>query len=161
MSIIFPPFLILLSFLLSTSVLPRFSFGANFDVGLILIICYGLSKGQIRGAFFGFFTGLVYGMLLANMVGLFVLLGFTAGFVGGIFHEYDDDRSLVITILIVLGIVFAYQTASFFGQAVFFGQLGVLQRFFAIVLPKTILTTALFVPVYLLMGFVRTKCKAS
>ena len=159
MSKVLPPLLILLSFLISASVLPHFSIGANFDIGLIIIICYGITKGEVKGAIFGFFAGLVYGILMANIAGFFALLGFIFGFVCGMFRENDDERSLIITILIVLGVVFAYQTMSFLGQAVLLGQLGFLQRLHTLVLPKTILTTALFIPIYMFMGFVRHRAK--
>ena len=159
MSKLLPVFLIPASFMLSASVLSRISIGAMFDVGLVMIICYGISKGEVKGAIFGFITGMVYGILMANMIGLFALLGFASGFVSGIFREYDSERSLIITVLIVLGVVFAYQTVSYLGQAVFLGQFGFLLRLHAVVLPKTILTTALFVPVYLFVSFVRSRVK--
>ena len=155
MSKILPPFLIMASFLISSSILPRFGIGAMFDIGLVMIICFGLAKGEIKGAVFGFFAGLVYGILMANMAGFFAILGFASGFVSGILREGDFERSLVITVLIVLGVVFWYQTASYLGQALLLGQFGFLRRLHAIVLPKTILTTALFVPSYLFVSFVR------
>ena len=157
MSRVLPIFLILVSFLFSASVLPRFNIGAMFDIGLVVVICYGLTKGEVKGAVFGFVTGLVYGLLLASMAGLFALLGFIAGFVCGLFRDDDYERSLIITVLIVLGVVFAYQAASYLGQAVFFGQFGFLQKLHIVVLPKTILTTALFVPMYLFVSFVRSR----
>ena len=159
MSKVLPVILILISFLLGASVLPRFNIGAMFDISLIMIICFGFVKGEVKGAIFGFFVGLVHGMLLANMVGFFTLLGFVVGFVSGIFREDNIVRSLIITVLTVLGVVFVYQTVSYLGQAVFLGQFGFLLRLPAVVLPKTILTTALFVPVYLLVSFVRTRVK--
>ena len=159
MSKVFPVFLILASFMLSASVLPRFSIGAMFDISLVMIICFGLTRGEVQGAVFGFFVGFVNGILVANMIGFFSLLGFAAGFACGIFRDENNDRSLIITILIVLGVIFAYQTASYLGQVVFMGQFGFIQRFHTVVLPKTILTTALFVPVYMFVDFVIGKVK--
>ena len=159
MSKVLPIFLIFGSFLISASVLTRFNIGAMFDVKLVVIVCYGLTKGEYKGAIFGFFTGLVFGILLANMVGFFALLGFVTGYASGIFFKYDSERSLIVTVLIILGIVFAYQTVAYIGQAVFLGQPGLMQRLHMIVFPKTILTTALFVPVYLLVNRFRNKVK--
>ena len=159
MSRVLPVFLILVSFLLSASVLPRFNIGAMFDICLVMIICFGLKKGEVKGAVFGFFIGFVYSILMANMIGFFAPLGFVAGFVCGIFREDDNGRRLIITILMVLGIVFAYQAVSYLGQALILGQFGFLQRLHTVVLPKTILTTALFVPVYMFVGFVSNKVK--
>ena len=159
MSKVMPVFMILMSFLLSVSVLPLFGIGAMFDVGLIMIICFGLIKGEVKGGVFGFFTGLVYSMLFVYTVGLFALLGFVAGYASGVIRDEHDERSLIVTIFIVLGVVFAYQMASYLGQAVFMGQLGFLRRLHVVVLPKTILTTMLFVPVYLFVGFFKNKVK--
>ena len=159
MSKIFPVFLILVGFLLNASVLSRLNIGAMFDIGLVLIICFGLTKGEIKGAVFGFFFGLVNGMLMANMLGFFALLGFAAGFASGVFREDCGERSLIATVLIVLGVVFSYQIVSYIGQAVIVSQFGFLQRLHTIVLPKTILTTILFVPIYLCVDFVRSKVK--
>ena len=159
MSKILPVFLILVSFLFSASVLTSFNLGVMFDLSLVIMICYGFFKGEVKGAIFGFVVGFVYGILMANIVGFFAFLGFATGFVSGIFRENDQDRSLIITILIVLAIVFSYQTVSYLGQSVLFGQFGFLQRFHTVVLPKTILTTALFIPVYLFVSFVRNKVK--
>ena len=159
MNKVLPIFLILASFTLSSTVLPRFNIGAMFDISLVMIICFGLIKGEVKGAVFGFFVGLVNGILMANIVGFFALLGFVAGFVCGFFRDENNERSLIITILIVLGVVFAYQMASYLGQIVFFGQFGFLQRLHTVALPKTILTTALFVPVYVFLCFVISKVK--
>ena len=159
MTRVLPIFLILISFMLSSAVLPRFNIGAMFDIGLILTICFGLVKGEIKGAVYGFFIGLVYGILMAYMVGLFVFLGFVIGYASGLFKEEYSERSLIITILIVLGMVFAYQLAIYFGQAMLLGQFGFLQRLHTIVFPKTILTTMLFVPIYLFVCLVKSKVK--
>ena len=154
---VLPAFLVIAILLLGASVLPRIALGPMFDLNLVAVIVFGLAKGELRGAVFGFFVGLVHGILMASFVGFFALLGFVAGYVCGFFQEYDSQRSMAITILIVLGVVFAYQTASYFGQAVLFGQLEFLQRLHMVVLPKTILTTALFVPVYMFVGFIRKR----
>ena len=157
MSKVLPAFLILASFLLSASVLPRLAIGTLFDLNLVAVIVFGLAKGELRGAVFGFFIGLVYGILMENLAGFFALLGFVAGFASGYFREGAGERSMMLTILIVLGVVLAYQVASYTGQAVLMGQFGFLQRLHTVVLPKTILTTALFTPVYMFVGFIRRR----
>ena len=159
MNKVLPFVLVLVSFVLSSTILPRFNIGVMFDVSLVIIVCYGLVKGEVKGAFFGLIIGFVYSVLMANLIGLFTLLGFVTGYVSGFFYEDDSDRSMIITILIVLGIVFAYQMLSYMGQAILMGQFGFLQRIHTVVLPKTILTTALFVPIYMLVSYVRSKVK--
>ena len=159
MSKVLPVFLILASFVLSSTVLPRFNIGVMFDVPLIMIICYGLVKGEVKGAFFGLVIGFVCSVLMASLIGFFTILSFVTGYVCGIFREDDSERSMIVTVLIVLGIVFAYQMLSYIGQAILMGQFGFFLRLHTIVFPKTILTTALFVPIYLFVNFVRSNVK--
>ena len=159
MSKVLPPVLILIGFLISTAVLPRFlPLGVMFDVGLVLIVCYGLAKGEIKGAMFGLALGLVYGLLMSGFFGFFALTGFAAGFASGFFR--DDERSLVVTILIVLGVVFVYQIVSYVGQAVLLGEIGFMRTLHRVVLPKTILTTLLIVPVNLFSVYIRRRFRA-
>ena len=152
--------LILANFLVRFSVLPHFSaFWGMFDTGIIIIICFGLVQGEVRGALFGFISGLVYDMLLASLFGLFALLGFVAGYASGKFQKNENERSLLGTTLVALGIVFIYQAASLVGQLLFLGEVGLMRRLFIVILPKTVLTTALFVPIYVFVSFARNKVK--
>ena len=148
--------LVPVNLIISVTVLPHLPI-LMFDTFFVMIVCVGLVQGEIKGGVFGFAAGFVNDMFFPGLFGFFSLLGFALGFICGMLKNKTSKESLLFTTLVVLGVVLLYQTISLSGQLIILGQFGFLFRLHTVVLPKTVLTTALFVPVYMLICFVRGK----
>ena len=143
--LLFAP-LIILSFILSTAVMPRLplAFGM-IDLNLAIILCYAMLNGEVRGAAFGFCAGLAFDLLLANIIGFNALLGFLAGYASGAFLKHSKEAQMIYSALIALVIVFLYQLANYAGLSIFFAQTDFLRAIHRIIIPKSILTTIFFI----------------
>jgi rod shape-determining protein MreD len=144
--------LILLNYVLQSSVLPALEiFGVAPDTALILIVGYGVLRGDVEGAVFGFFCGLTRDLFGAYYIGLFAMLGMLTGFVcGKPFKDFFHDNALLPFIVVPLAAV-AYQLAVYSAEFLFTGRSSLLQYFGGVIIPKTIYTTAFSMPVYSLL----------
>nr|MCR5153321.1 rod shape-determining protein MreD [Lachnospiraceae bacterium] len=85
---------ILLCFVFQTSVFSELGFSGTVpDILLILVVSAGYAKGQKSGMFIGFFSGLVMDLYFSDYVGIlagiYVLVGFLAGFTNKIYDKED------------------------------------------------------------------------
>ncbi len=81
-------FLILLCFILQTSVFRWFDFAGIVPNLLILLTAsYGFMDGEKTGLLIGFFCGLLCDIFFADYIGLFALIYMYIGFVCGFFHK--------------------------------------------------------------------------
>lgn len=70
--------------------------GITPDLLLIVVVAYGLQKGQLHGVLFGFASGLVFDVVSTDVLGSNALVKLLAGYCAGLFHR--DDGSVQITI---------------------------------------------------------------
>ena len=150
--------LIIVNFVLQTALFPHFAImEVTPDTALVLIASYAILRGDIEGAIFGFFAGLVQDAMGGLFLGLFALLGFLTGYVcGKPFRDFfKDNYFLPFFVIIVVSLV--YQFVLYVGTILVFGQLDFWFYFRSIILPKTIYTASLSVPVYALLHFINSK----
>ena len=147
--------LILLNFVLQTSLLPHVAIlGVTPDTALIFIVSYGVLRGDIEGAIFGFSAGLLQDMFSGGPIGMFALMGFLIGYISGKpFRDFFKDNYF-LPFFIVLGAVIMQQFAIYVSSFLFLGHLNL--PFFArtIILPTTIYTVSLSIPLYSLMHLI-------
>lgn len=95
--------LILLAFLIQTSILPLIPF-FNSSPNLLLIITfsYGLLYGENIGLFTGFFCGLLCDMYYNGVFGLFILIYSLIGFGNGILKTSFVENSVTLPMLLSL-----------------------------------------------------------
>ncbi|MCL1843748.1 MAG: rod shape-determining protein MreD [Defluviitaleaceae bacterium] len=150
--------LILVNFTLQSVLFPNFAImGVTPDTALILIICYAILRGEIEGAIFGFVAGLVQDILFGPVIGVFALLGFLTGYIcGKPFRDYfKNNYFLPFVVVVVVGLI--YQFVLYVGTVLFFGRLDIWLYMRTIIIPKTIYTASLSIPLYSLLHFINKR----
>ena len=150
--------LIIVNYILQSTVFMRFSIlGVNPDTAIIVIVSYGILRGDVEGAIFGFFTGLTHDIFGANFIGLYAMLGMFTGFIAGKpFKDYFKDNYF-LPFMIIVAATLSYQIMIFFTSFLIRGRLEFWFYFTSIILPKTIYTAAIALPLYSLMFVINEK----
>ena len=150
--------LVLVNFALQTTIFPHFAiFGVIPDTALIFIVSYAILRGEIEGAIFGFFTGLVHDIMGGMVIGFFALLGLLTGYIcGKPFRDFFKDNYFLPFFVVVVACV-AYQIAIYAATQMIFGRLEFWTYAGSIILPKTIYTASLSVPLYSLLHFINAR----
>ena len=144
--------LILINYVLQSTVFVHFSIlGVSPDTAIILIVSYGILRGDVEGAIFGFFSGLTHDLFGGHFVGLYAMLGMFTGYAAGKpFKDYFKDNYF-LPFMIVVAAVLSYQILIFFTSFLLRGRLDFWFYFATIILPKTIYTASIAIPLYSLM----------
>lgn len=150
--------LVIINYVLQTTLLPGFAIlGVTPDTALVLIISYAILRGDIEGALFGLFAGFVQDISSGMFIGIFALLGFLAGYVcGKPFKDFFKDNYFLPFIIVVI-VSFFHQLLLYVTTIMFTGQLEFLHYLGTIILPKTIYTASVSIPIYMLLHFVNSK----
>lgn len=150
--------LIIFNYVLQSTLLMRIAILDVFpDTALIFIVSYAILRGDVEGAVFGFFAGLIQDIFGASFIGLYAMLGMLAGYIAGKpFKDYfKENYSLPFMVVII--IAFSYQIILFFVNFLIWGRFNFLFYFGAIILPKTIYTAMLAIPLYGLMFLINSR----
>jgi len=147
--------LILLNYVLQTSVLPQIAIlGVTPDTALVFIVCYGILRGDVEGALFGFSAGLLQDMFSGGPLGMFALIGFLVGYASGKpFRDFFKDNYF-LPFIVVLVAVFFQQFVIYIGSFLFLGYLNIWHFVWTIMIPTAIYTVSLAIPLYSLMHFI-------
>lgn len=96
---------VILLFLMQTSVLPYFSFGKAVPNLLVMITCiYAILRGERDGIYTGFACGVLLDAFYMNVVGIHALIYLYIGYVCGLTHShYEEQDARMPLIVIVLG----------------------------------------------------------
>jgi len=150
--------LVLVNFVLQSTLFPYFAIlGVTPDTALVFIVCYAILRGEIEGALFGMFTGLVHDVSGGFFIGIYALLGFVAGYVCGkpFKNFFKDNYFLPFIIVVIVSLI--YQFVLYVTTIMFTGQLEFLHYIRTIILPKTIYTASLSIPLYILLHYMNKK----
>jgi len=147
--------LILFNYVLQTSVLPHVAIlGVIPDTALIFIIGYGILRGDIEGAIFGFMVGLLQDVFSGGPVGKFALMGFLIGYISGKpFRDFFKDNYFLPFIIVLVAIILQ-QFVIYVSSFLFLGYLNFPHYALSIILPTTIYTVSLSIPLYSLLHFI-------
>ena len=150
--------IIIVNFVLQSALFPELALlGVTPDTALVLIVSYGILRGDIEGAVFGFFSGLMFDMFAGMFLGLFALLGFLTGYVcGKPFKDFFKDNYFLPFVVVVMASI-VYQVIVYILTQMFAGNLDFLHYARTIILPQTIYTASLSIPLYGFLHFVNAK----
>ncbi|MCL2016402.1 MAG: rod shape-determining protein MreD [Defluviitaleaceae bacterium] len=153
--------LIIINYVLQSTVFIRFAIlGATPDTAIIFIVSYGILRGDVEGAIFGFFAGLTQDLFSGHFIGLNAMLGMLTGFVAGKpFKDYFKDNYF-LPFGIVVSATLAYQLLVFFTNFLFRGWFNFGFYFATIIIPRTIYTALLTMPLYGLMFVINSKIES-
>ena len=149
---------IIFNYVIQSSVFPAVEiFGVAPDTAVIFIVGYGILRGDVEGAIFGFFCGLTQDLFSAYYVGLFAMLGMLLGFVcGKPFKDFFHDNALLPFIVIPAAVI-AYQLVFYCASFLFTGQASLLYYTGRVIIPKTIYTASLAIPLYSFLYIINGK----
>ena len=150
--------LIVFNYVLQSTVLVNFAIlGVTPDTALILIVSYGMLRGDVEGAMFGFFTGLAHDMFGGLYIGVYALLGLLIGYAAGKpFKDFFKDNLFLPFFLVVIATV-SHQFLFFCISFLFRGRMDLGYYMWAIILPRTIYTAILAIPIYSLMFVINAR----
>ena len=149
---------ILVNYVSQTSVWPQVAIlGVIPETALILIVSYGILRGDIEGAIFGFSAGLLQDIFSGGPIGMFALIGFLVGYASGKpFRDFFKDNYF-LPFFIVLAAVIVQQFVIYVSSFLFLGYLNLPLFARTIILPTTIYTIALSIPLYSLLHFINAR----
>ncbi|MCL2364010.1 MAG: rod shape-determining protein MreD [Defluviitaleaceae bacterium] len=153
--------LLLANFIAQTTLWPELAIlGVVPDTAVILIVSYGMLRGEIEGAIFGLAVGLVADIFTGVHVGTYALMGFVMGYVSGKpFKDYFKDNFFlpffVVMVMMVLSQLLAYMV-----HIVFVGRLEFWFFVHAVALPTMVYTAALAIPLYSFLHYCNNKVEA-
>lgn len=147
--------IILINFAIQSALLPHFAImEVTPDTALILIVSYAILRGDIEGGIFGLAAGLVQDALGGFVIGIFALMGFLTGYIcGKPFRDFFKDNYF-LPFFVVLMVSLGYQIVLYITTMMLFGHLEFGFYLRTIILPKTIYTASLSVPIYALLHFI-------
>jgi rod shape-determining protein MreD len=150
--------MLILNFALQTTLFQYIEIlGVKPNTALILIVSYGILRGDVEGAIAGFFSGLLQDIYFSPYIGLYAMLEMLLGyFAGKPFKDFYKENYL-LPLPIVAGASLAYQFAIYFSSFLFNGKLDFAFYFRSIILPSSVYTLILAIPVYSLIYWVNTK----
>lgn len=94
--------MIIVFFLLESTVFPNFSFG-NITPNLMIVITssFGFMRGKKEGMVVGFISGLLIDIMFGDLIGFYALIYTVLGYANGFFKKifYDDDIKLPLILI--------------------------------------------------------------
>jgi len=150
--------LVLVNFVLQTTLFPELAvLGVTPDTALVLIVSYAILRREIEGALFGMFVGFVQDAGSGMFIGVFALLGFVTGYVcGKPFKTFFKDNYFLPFAIVVFASL-THQFALYTFTILFTGQIEFWHYARTIILPKTVYTASLSIPLYWLLHFVNVR----
>lgn len=150
--------LILFNYVLQSTILVRISIlGVNPDTALIFIVSYGILRGDVEGAIFGLFAGLTHDLFGGHVIGLHAMLGMLTGYLAGKpFKDYFKDNFFLPFGIVIVASLF-YQVLFFIFNFLLGGGWNIWFYFRTIILPTTIYTVSVAIPLYSLMFVINSK----
>ena len=154
-------FIILVCFLLESSVFHRLSF-ASVKPNLLIVVTssFGFMRGKKEGMFVGFSAGLLADLFWGNALGFNMLLYAVIGYMNGSFKRmfYDDDVKLPIVLIGASELVYGLSTYACVymlqGDFAFFSYL------FGIILPELVYTILVTLILYQIILHINKKLEA-
>lgn len=145
-------FLILISFLLQTSVFNLIPLaGVVPNVLLVLTMSFGMMRGRREGMLVGFFGGLLIDIFYGFAIGPYALIYMYFGYMNGLFHRFYYVENVLLPLIMIAANDFLYGTIVY---VIFFLMRNRLQYVFYlqnIIVPEMIYTMLVTLVLYRLL----------
>jgi rod shape-determining protein MreD len=124
---------------------------------LIIIISYSILRGDVEGAILGFFAGFLQDVYFNSYIGLYALVFMLAGyFCGKPFKDYFRENFFLPLSLIAISSL-AFQFVLYAANFFFRVKLDFPSYFRTFILPGSVYTIILSVPIYSLLYGINNK----
>ena len=122
--------------------------GVTPDTALIIIVSYSILRGDVEGAILGFFAGLLTDIYFNSYIGLYALMFMLIGyFCGKPFKNFFRENFFLPLSLVAFSSLL-YQFMIYVVNFLFKAELNLPFYFRTIILPASVYTLILTVPVY-------------
>lgn len=131
--------------------------GVKPDTALIFVVSYGILRGDMEGAVFGFATGLMHDLFGGYVIGLYAMLYMLVGYVSGKpFKDFFHNNYFLPFFVVVIATV-CFQFLFYCCAVLFTATTDIFYYSRTIILPKTIYTASIAIPLYSLMFAINTR----
>ena len=121
------------------------------NTALLIVVSYAILRGDVEGALVGFFAGLLQDLFFGRYLGFYAACGTLTGFVcGKPFKDFFRENYLLPIPLVAISML-ATELAFYVFHFLLLGQTDLWYYFHKIILPETVYTTFLAIPVYRLV----------
>lgn len=142
-------FLVVICFILQTTVLKAFELGAiSPNLLLMITACFGFVGGLNEGMFMGFFCGLFVDIFFGQLFGYYTLLYTLIGYVNGVFHAVFYDLDIKQPMFLIALSDLAYGLIQYFFQFLLRGKFDFGFYFINVILPEFLYTVVLILFFY-------------
>lgn len=138
------------TFLVQTTVL-RYAaiFGVTPLLTMLLVITYAILRGDVEGSILGFFAGILQDIFFMDYLGLYAALFAVTGYLSGKPFKDFFRGSFILPVILTFVAMIGYALVFYFINFALLGRL--LDYFRTVMLPETLYTMLLAVPIYRLM----------
>ena len=144
--------LLLLNLILQSTLFGHFEIlGVLPNTALLIIVSYAILRGDVEGAIVGFFAGLLQDLFFARYIGFFALCGALTGYVCGKPFKDFFRENYMLPMILVLAAMLANSFVFYVFHFLLQGQTDLLYYVQKIILPETVYTLFLSIPVYRMM----------
>lgn len=136
-------FLVLITFLLQTSVCPYIRLASVMpNLPIVLIISFGFMRGKKEGLLTGFFLGLLFDIFYRSFPGYYALIYMSIGYLSGMFHHLFFDFEIKLPLMITAICDLLYGSIVCFFSFVLQGKFNLLFYVTRLLIPEMFYTLA-------------------
>jgi rod shape-determining protein MreD len=139
-------------FILQTTVFEKIKvYNVKPNIIIVLIICYSLAKGSIRGGTIGLIAGIVIDIITGKIFGLHTFICFYTGLLAGLLYKRFFRESYMVIIVTTFVFTIFYEFLFYFMKYYIWTETGFGYAMKMIILPEAIYNSILVVPVRFLL----------
>jgi len=144
--------IIILNFILQATV---FSYIEIFQVApntaLLIVVSYAMLRGDVEGALLGFLAGILIDIMFGSVIGFYALLYALIGFLSGKPFKDFVRENYLLPIALTIAAALALEIVTFIILFAFRGNADFTHNLRTRIVPATIYTAMLSVPIYILI----------
>lgn len=141
--------IILVNFILQTTILPYISIGGALPhTGLSIVVSFALLRGSMEGAITGFFTGLLLDVFFGMSLGYYALLFLLMGLVIGHSQKEFYRENYLLPVVFCLLATLAFESINFVTGLLSQGEVHIMYFLLRMVLPEMVYTAVFTIPIY-------------
>ncbi|MDD7267641.1 MAG: rod shape-determining protein MreD [Lachnospiraceae bacterium] len=145
--------MVILSFLLQSSVLPYLAVGGiTPNLLLVLTASFGLIRGKKTGLLVGFFSGVLVDIFFGPFYGFNALMLLITGYLCGHFHYIFYEEDIKLPMITIVAADFLYGVVQYMIAFFLRGRFDIWHFLWRIIIPEviyTLLLTIIFYPFFL------------
>ncbi|SFB67889.1 rod shape-determining protein MreD [Butyrivibrio sp. YAB3001] len=150
--------LLLVSFILQTTVFRRIDFGGiTPNLLLIVVVSSAFIKGDKTGLLVGFFSGILVDIFFGSYLGFFALIYMYLGFIVGKFHEVFFSQNIAIPIFFITITDFVYGFICYVLMFLFRTRFNIGYYMMSVIVPEMVYTALIAIFYYPVILYLNNK----